>query len=362
MKIHIIGWSGITHSYSFAIETYFKGFLFEKDVEMYFTHCMTYNNTWKKSRLSFLDNLKSPLDTDVFDITFRMTYPYDYNPDPKSKLTIVFTTCEFMVIHNTNNQYFDLSTTNVYVLTPSIFSKQGLIRSFVPYNKIITIPHGIHIIDIKDSKQELRRKYKIPENSYVFFHNSSLTENKNPKYIFNGFNKLEHSNVILIIKGCDNIYSSKNIFDTYVKSLSMQIQKKIYYIGNDLTDTEMAELYTLSDCYLSPYIVEGFNIPVLEAMIYGLQVICTKKGPTDEFANAFFIDSVLFTGNEVEIINGIPIKKQVLLPDFKSMVTLMKTVITSPKKIDVSFYRNNYSENIINNILYKTFKNLLFKF
>ena len=50
----------------------------------------------------------------------------------------------------------------------------------------------------------------------------------------------------------------------------------------------MRILYNACDCYLSPYIAEGFNMPVMEAAACGLPVIVSKGGATDDFTNDTF--------------------------------------------------------------------------
>ena len=309
-----------------------------------------------------MDCIEAPPKGETFDITFRMTYPYDYDPAPDSKITVIFTTCEFKVIHNTNGKAFH-GHPNVFILTPSVYSKEGLLRSFVPIQQIITIPHGIHPVSETKTKEQLRNKYTLPIHSFIFFHNSSLTGNKNPPYIFQSFRQLEIPNTYLILKGCDSTYQSKNVVYEQVKDFPAEIRERIYYIGEDLTAEQMAELYLLSDCYVSPYINEGFNLPVLEALYYGCQVICTEGGPTNEFAkDACMIRSQLYTGQGVDGIEhymGKEIPKQVLLPDYTHFHELMKQAVREPKKIDTRYYKDNYSEETISTILYKTFRNLL---
>jgi glycosyltransferase involved in cell wall biosynthesis len=50
----------------------------------------------------------------------------------------------------------------------------------------------------------------------------------------------------------------------------------------------MASLYHSADCYVSPYLAEGFNLPALEAAACGLPIICTAGGPTDDFTTDAF--------------------------------------------------------------------------
>ena len=61
------------------------------------------------------------------------------------------------------------------------------------------------------------------------------------------------------------------------------VEKVVFVIDDDMPPDEIAALYHMADCYVSPYKGEGFNLPVLEAMASGLPVVVTAGGSTDDF-------------------------------------------------------------------------------
>ena len=63
---------------------------------------------------------------------------------------------------------------------------------------------------------------------------------------------------------------------------------RLIYFGRPMPFNRMVSLYHASDCYLSPYLAEGFNMPALEAAACGLPLICTAGGPTDDFVTDAF--------------------------------------------------------------------------
>jgi glycosyltransferase involved in cell wall biosynthesis len=58
----------------------------------------------------------------------------------------------------------------------------------------------------------------------------------------------------------------------------------IRIIDGELSDRELAGLYTASDCLVAPYRGEGFCLPVLEAMACARPAIIPSGGPTEDFA------------------------------------------------------------------------------
>lgn len=357
MKINIVGWSGLNHSYSIIAETYMKGFLDMPDVELYFTGYEYFNKDWKKRRDTFFDNLPTPSENDIFDITIRFVYPYNLISDPRSKHTIAFMTCEFNYVSDFVDTY-DICD-NVWIMTPSEYSKKGIVATGIDENKIIVVHHCYDYNESPLTKQQLRDKYKIPRNDYVYYHNSALTSNKNVPAILECFERIyqENKEVSLLIKGLDNTYGSKNklveMLQLLKSKMSFTCESKITYIGNDVTDNDICEYYKLSDCYVSPFLAEGFNLPVLEALCHGIQVICTKGGPPDEFAkDAYFISSDLKESGDSLILRGNDVPKIYLGPSKVGLFKYMMLIPMVKNTIDKNYYREKYSRRIICKILY----------
>lgn len=363
MQIHIIGWAGINHSYCIVAEEYIKGLFQYPELKFYFTEAPYYGDNWKKSHSSIFDQMPHPTPQDKFDLTFRIMYPYDLTPDPQSKCTVVFMTCEFNYLSN----YMDANDVcdNVWILTPSEYSKRGIVRSGFKPEKIIVVPHGYEYKDIPATKEQLRIKHGIVVNDYVYFHNSSLTPNKNVMAIIECFDFVHKTNpnTTLFIKGADRTYFSESKLNEIIHMLSQRkkltCENKIKYIGIDATNEEMAEYYKLSDCYVSPYLAEGFNLPVLEALCHGKHVICTQGGPTDEFADAYFIKSQIASTNEETNVNGTRRIKEFTMPSMDHLFQLMTLAPMFNKRIDMNEYRSKFCRNAIGNKLYEKFIHLI---
>lgn len=359
MKVHVIGWNGLMQSYSVVAETYIKALLnYDPTIKVYFTSYPYYNHTWKKTRESIFDTFEVPKQNDSFDITFKFIYPYNFVPDDKSKCTIAFVTSEFDIMTNVPHGP-TIIPDNVWLMTPSIYSKNGIIKTGFPEEKIFVVPHCYEYDDVKLSKTVLRKKYYIPQNSFVFFHNSAITQNKNVIDIIYCFKSLfeRYPHIILLLKGLDKEYQSNEKLNKIFNEVGPgKYQDNIIYYGDVLSNTVINHLYELSDCYLAPSTAEGFNLPVLESLCHGLPVICTKGGPPDEFAKeAFFIKShIQPTLNKVQVDNKIKYQS-IIKPDINHMYALMEheiktniqhnndIVIYQKSKINKEYYRKEYS-------------------
>lgn len=343
--INIKGWRGINHSYAIVLENYLKPLMnIDGFCKFYFTDMPFYNNKWQKTHKSLFDDLPEMPSNVTATFTLKFYAPYDLTNEPNSLYTIVFITCEYQVLFQFNTIN---CPSNTYILTPSEYSKKGLIRTGFDTNKIFVIPHGYDINRITDSKNDLRKQYNIPLSSYVYLHIGAMTPNKNVELIVKSFVKLceTHSNIFLVLK-------SSVLYDTNIDDI-IDSNNRIIHITKDMSRYELDSLYKLSDCYLSPYTAEGFNIPVLEALSNNSQVICTNNGPTNEFAHfAHFIDSELCVLDDYVLINESQIHRIILKPNEEHFLKLMQNVIYCPITINTRYYSEQYSlNNSTNNLL-----------
>lgn len=362
MKINIIAWNGLAQSYALVAESYCKGLMQCPENELFFTDNQNHSNGWKKTRSTIFDNLKKP--TGKVDVSIKFLYPYDITPDSNANHTIIFMTSEFNYISCIMDTH-ELCD-NVFILTPSEYSKKGIVSSGIPAEKIFVVPHGYDRVPIKLTKEQLRRNYNIPLNDFIFYHCGSMTANKNINALLLAFEMVYrgNKNVTLLLKGVDNIYGSYNLFTETCQSLQKQTEmtsySKILYIGNELPSDVMAEFYELADCYVSPFLAEGFNLPVLEALCHGLEVICTRGGPPDEFAkDALFIDSNVQPLIDHVCLNGNSYQKTAIVPKISNLFELMCVTMLSRKKIDTTYYQQNYSIKAIGRLLTETFKKII---
>jgi len=270
----------------------------------------------------------------VPDATFRLAFPFDFSPAPQGR-TFVYAVAEGKRLH----QYMiagkqplpDALGADVTVITPSNFSRVRLIASGVPEERVVVVPHGVDARIFRPSgdaeRNAQRSRRGIARDDFVFLNVGALYDRKGIPALLKAFAAIagRHENARLVLKGIDSVYGSRAAVATMMAQLSeaerLAMRGKVSYRGGELSYSDLADLYRSADVLVSPYQLEGFNLPVLEAIACGLPVICTAGGPTDDFTRddfAWRIDSqlvVLGSGSER------------LMPDTDHLVHLMEKAL-----------------------------------
>ena len=165
-----------------------------------------------------------------------------------------------------------------------------------------------------------------------------------------GILKRKFKNLKLILKDQSNLYNFKPnyIIENVAKSelnrkygiINSETLKDIKIISNNLSLKKIKDIYSITDCYVSPYLAEGFNLTPLEAAGCGSQIVVTKGGCTDDYYNpclGYQIES-----NEKKINDS-----YLLEPKIDSLVSILEEkIINKPDnyKIERSKYVNkNFS-------------------
>jgi glycosyltransferase involved in cell wall biosynthesis len=99
---------------------------------------------------------------------------------------------------------------------------------------------------------------------------------------------------------------------------------RLSYGGDTLTAAGMADLLRAGDCYVSPYLAEGFNLPVLEAAACGMPIICTEGGCTDDFTDPSF--ALHIRSRPVQLRFAANQMGDARMPDLDHLIALMLDV------------------------------------
>jgi len=213
------------------------------------------------------------------------------------------------------------------VIVPSRWARDGFVSNGVPAERIATVPHGVDLATFRfteASRAEVRRMLGL--EGFVFLNVGAMVPNKGVDLLMEAFaNVLERGHkATLLLKGHDMLYGSASRLQDLLKRLtpkrSRLVLANLKYVGQQLDMGRMAKLYAAADAYVSPYLAEGFNMPVLEAAAVGLPVIATAGGPTDDFTTDAFNRRI-----EARLVRNA--NKAELRPDVDHLTELMARMV-----------------------------------
>ena len=384
MNILIEGWRNINHSYALVNQWQINEL--SKFSNISFKDVPFYDKNWsqKKNDSGLRDEIKNiinkiqpPSNNISYDITYRISYPFNFNNRFNSKALFIFATTEYKNLAKTdyaNNDPIKLSKEkNFFIHTPSNWSKDIFLASGFRNDQVVVIPHGVDLntfnIISNKQKKNIRNKYKINLDDFVLTNVGAMTQNKGVEDIIAAYGilKKKNKNLKLILKDQSNLYYRKanspiknmqnSKFNQKYKIFNEQMLNDIIVISENLNFNQLRDIYSITDCYVSPYKAEGFNLPPLEAAACGTQIVVTDGGPTDDYFNecmGFKIES-----KEQSLNNNI-----YLSPKTNSLIEILDTIVNKvddKKEIRSKLVRKNFSwENVVKK-LKKEFENKLSK-
>jgi glycosyltransferase involved in cell wall biosynthesis len=300
-KLLVRGWRNINHSYSLINQFQLLELVKQKELGLYHEDLPYFVDFWSATtNNSGLDNTSkntinniSTYNNEKVDTILNITTKYKLSNNYSKNINFIVLEFGLEKTSIGDNKPEDFTKDNNYVITPSTWCKNKLIESGLDDNKIYIIPHGVDTNIFKplstNIKANVRNKLNIPKDDYVFLNIGGPFHNKGLDILLNAFGKvlLLNNNCKLILKYNEDLYriSLNNYISSIIKD--DQLRKKIIdntiIINKTLTLSELNELYNSVDLYVSSYRGEGFNIPVLEAIATGLNVLVTEGGSTDDF-------------------------------------------------------------------------------
>lgn len=289
------------------------------------------------------------------DMIYRIDFPHRFEAVGTNHL-FVFVTAEFNTFPASHiaggiSLRYAHNNSPAIIVTPSIWSQQRLIDNGADSSRVAVVKHGVDSSIFKplDSAQRKQRRIELGwDKDFIFFNCGCMAPNKGMLTLLKSFAVIarNNANVRLCLKGLDTMYSSFAFLRKYKESLTPEENKslegKISYLGGSLSFAEMAGLYQAANVYVSPYMAEGFNLPVLEAAACGTPIICTQGGPTDEFTQPSFTKYI--SSQRINSPDQFP-----LLPDEGHLIQLMQEIIKDADFREQSaaagpnFVNNNYT-------------------
>lgn len=194
------------------------------------------------------------------------------------------------------------------IIAISTQTKEDIVRHFaIAKSKIEVVPIG-YIEPLKEHKE-------IPTPEKFFLFAGVLKKRKNVLGIIRAFGLFaaSHTDFSLLIAG-----KTQGTYYEQCRTLAKKlgIEERVRFLGY-VTDAELAHLYSKATAFVFPSFIEGFGMPVLEAMSVGLPVITSNRGALAEVAGnaALLVDpeSVGDIANAMSRIAADPALRQELI-------------------------------------------------
>jgi glycosyltransferase involved in cell wall biosynthesis len=258
-------------------------------------------------------NCKNNLGDKTYEARLQETNPYDVNVihiDPPASRDIDHHHGESFRHSKYNIGYFAweltefpeswISAFDYYdeIWCPSEFSRQAIsLKCPLP---VQVMPHSIFVKEPTESRAELRKRFNIPETSFLFltlFDLNSYSERKNPQASIEAFrlSGLSYPEAGLVIK-IHNAEANPNEFSALKNDLASL--PGTYLISDTLSRSDITALEAACDVFVSLHRAEGFGLALAECMALGKPVIATDFSATKEFItpqNGFPVNYTLTT-------------------------------------------------------------------
>jgi glycosyltransferase involved in cell wall biosynthesis len=341
----IEGWRTSPHSYAMVNQHQLLHLLDDqrfsirhRDIPFYQPHWAGIDSGFPSEEKARLASIPGAPDGPWADLTYRISYPI--RVDPGQGRVFVFTTREFggnsPQDSVDSDSHKDPGQPNaVEFITPSNWSRDALLAGGMAPGRVHVIPHGVDPSLAQrlpaSGRAIVRGLLGIPEDAFVFLNVGAMTWNKGIGPLIAAFavHRRQYPRSMLVLKGGDVLYGAKagealnEARQLRVEAKDSDLLDSIRYISENLSVSDLATLYGASDAYISPYRAEGFNLPVLEAMVAGLPVLVTAGGPTDDFCPPDF--SITITADLQQSQKG-----EFLEPRIQSTIEAMQRVADDP--------------------------------
>ncbi|MBX3097257.1 MAG: glycosyltransferase [Fimbriimonadaceae bacterium] len=162
----------------------------------------------------------------------------------------------------------------------SEFTRSSYVLAGAPPEKVRVMPLGFD--------EDVFQPGENPESDeFRFLYVGGTIERKGIDILMSAYlaEFRRNENVRLIIKdtGSKHVYSHANHVEPITSIVNDPNAACVELITEDLEPEALARLMQSCHCIVQPYRAEGFCMPVLEGMAFGLVPIVTLGGPTDDF-------------------------------------------------------------------------------
>jgi glycosyltransferase involved in cell wall biosynthesis len=345
LRVLVEGWRFLEQSFSLAGQWQCLMLMRRPDIDLRYIERPLHLAQWKQRRGIFrpeqeqaLADMKEPADGETFDVNYRIDYPYNLQPSDAT-VALMFATAEYRTIFANSfkappDKAAIAAEPRFGIITPARWNVEAFLNLGFPPERIQVVPLGFDPTIFRQTpgvREQTREKLGL--KGFLFMTAGAMTQNKGIDLLIQAFAAVaqKRPDVYLLLKGADQLYRSKEHIQNYLKLLSTELQQlvqsRLVYVTGALSNQDMAALYQAADTYVSSYLAEGFNIPVLEATACGLPVICSDGGPTDDFTDPAFTKRIRCQLKLASIAGQQSVVGQYLVPDRDHLIELMLNAV-----------------------------------
>jgi glycosyltransferase involved in cell wall biosynthesis len=165
------------------------------------------------------------------------------------------------------------------VITISNSARDDLVANFdLPLEKIDVAPLGVRIPQRADVPPDLRSRLGLGDEPIVLCV-AQMRPYKNLGSLIRAMAKLGDVPATLVLAGLPTPHEAE--LRSLVETLG--VTGRVRFLGW-LSDADLEGLYHLATCFVLPSLIEGFGLPVLEAMARDVPVACSNRPALPEVA------------------------------------------------------------------------------
>ncbi|MBL4585634.1 MAG: glycosyltransferase family 4 protein, partial [Flavobacteriales bacterium] len=122
----------------------------------------------------------------------------------------------------------------------------------------------------KDELEQVKNEYSLPEKFILSV--GTIEPRKNAKVLVNALSLLDNTEVKLVLVGRKTDYAT----EVLKAATSLGLSERVVILDN-VSSQQLPSIYQLATVFALPSLMEGFGIPVLEAMTSGVPVVVSEK-------------------------------------------------------------------------------------
>jgi glycosyltransferase involved in cell wall biosynthesis len=164
------------------------------------------------------------------------------------------------------------------IITVSAFSRDQIIKHFKVEHSKISWSH----LAVKDNFSNLSSNDFEPPIPYILF-TGNIKPHKNLLGALEAFKTANLSDCQFLIIG--KMEGFKSGYGNKLNDLINELGDQVKFLGQ-VSDLELKQYYAKAYLFFFPSFYEGFGLPILEAMKFGLPILTTKEAAIPEVGGA----------------------------------------------------------------------------